>query len=108
VKQRGISITVAIVYLITRTANAIPEFRYRIRGEKVVEHEVVHPSGTILVDEDRFSFCVFDYLEDFKEFSAGAAERIAYVKEHLTLEDEPGQDDLLFMTSIPWVSWVSR
>ena len=107
VKERGFSFTVAIVYVLARGANAIPEFRYRIRGGEVVEHEIVHPSGTILVDEDLFTFCTFEYVEDFSEFAVRAAQRIAYVREHPTLGDEPGQDDLLFMTSIPWVSFTS-
>jgi chloramphenicol O-acetyltransferase type A len=109
VKQRGISFNVATVYVLARAANAIPEFRYRIRGGNVVEHEIVHPSTTILTDEDVFSFCTFDYIEDFSEFAARATERIAYVQEHPTLEDDPGfgEDDLLFMTAIPWVSFTS-
>ena len=107
VEQRGLSFTVAIVYVLSRAANAIPEFRYRIRGGNVVEHEIVHPSLTILADEDLFSFCTLDYVEGFSAFAARAAERMAYVKDHPTLEDEPGQDDLLFMTAIPWVSFTS-
>jgi chloramphenicol O-acetyltransferase type A len=106
VKQRGISFTVATVYILARAANAIPEFRYRIRGEKVVEHEIVHPATTILNDDDLFSFCFFNYTEDFPSFAAEAAEQIAHVKEHPLVEDEPGKDDLLFMTSIPWVSFT--
>jgi len=107
VKQRGISFTVATVYVLARAANAIPEFRYRIRAGEVVEHEIVHPATTILKNNDLFTFCTIDYTEDFSLFAARAAEQIAYVKEHPTLEDEPGQDDLLFMTSIPWVSFTS-
>ena len=107
VKQAGYSINVAIIYIISRAANAVPEFRYRIRAGEVVEHEIVHPSTTILADEDLFSFCTFDYVDDFSEFAVRATEKIAYVQEHPTLEDEPGQDDLLFMTAIPWVSFTS-
>ena len=107
IKQRDISFNVATVYVLARAANAIPEFRYRIRAGEVVEHEVVHPATTILTNEDLFSFCQIDYTEDFSLFTARAAERIAYVKEHPTVKDEPGQDDLLFMTSIPWVSFTS-
>jgi chloramphenicol O-acetyltransferase type A len=107
VKQRGISFTVAVVYVLARAANAIPEFRYRIRSGKVVEHEIVHPSGTILTDDDLFSFCTFEYIENFSEFAAKAAERIAYVIDDPTLEDGPEQDDLLYMTAIPWVSFTS-
>ena len=107
VKGRDFSFTVAIVYLIARTANAIPEFRQRIRAGEVVEHDIVHPSATILVDEELFSFCYFEYYQDFMAFAPRAAEQIAHVKKHPTLEDEPGQDDLLFMTAIPWVSFTS-
>jgi chloramphenicol O-acetyltransferase type A len=107
VKELDRSITTAIVYAISRAANAISEFRYRIRAGDVVEHDVVHPSTTILTDDDLFSYCTFDYVEPFSDFAARAAETIATVREHPTLEDEPGRDDLLFMTAIPWVSFTS-
>ena len=48
VKGHGISLNLATVYVLTRAANAVPEFRYRIRGEEVVEYEIVHPSSTIM------------------------------------------------------------
>ena len=106
-KQRGISFTVGILYVISRAANAIPEFRYRIRGEEVVEYEIVHPSVTILADKDLFSFCDIDYVEQFSKFAAGATRMIAYAKEHPTLESNTGQDDRLYMTALPWVSFTS-
>src|SRR5215831_1372808 len=76
-KQQGVSFTVALVYVITRAANAMPEFRQRIRPGMVVEHEIVHPSITILVDGDLFSFCSITYAEDFSAFASNAAEAIA-------------------------------
>lgn len=106
VKQRGISFTIATTYMIARAANVIPELRYRIRGQEVVEHEIVHPAITYLTGEDLFSFCTFDYIEDFSDFAAMSEERIVYMREHPTLADEPGRDDLLFMTPIPWVSFT--
>lgn len=107
VKKAGHSFTVSIVYLIARTANAVPEFRYRIRGESIVEHEIVHPSFTILVDEDLFSFCTVDYSENFSEFAARAAGEIAHVKTHQSLYNDPDKDDLIYMSPIPWVSFTS-
>lgn len=107
VKERGHSMNVAIVYLIARAANQIPEFRYRIRGGAVVEHEVVHPGTTILVSEDVFGFAIFDYSDGFPEFAKRAGEKIDYFREHLTVKDVPERDDLLFMTAIPWVSFTS-
>lgn len=108
VRDSGISFTIAFVYVIARAANAVPEFRLRIRAGTVVEHDLVSPSFTVLVDDDLFSFCTVPYCEAFTDFAGRAAAMIAHVKQHPTLEEtEPGQDDLLFMTALPWVSFTS-
>jgi chloramphenicol O-acetyltransferase type A len=107
VKESEYSVTVSTAYILARAANALPEFRRRIRGDTVVEHEVVHPSFTMLVSDDLFSFCTVRYEPDFARFRRAADERISQIKQDPTLKDEPGQDDLLFMTAIPWVSFTS-
>ena len=107
VKDHGYSLNIAITYMISRAANSIPEFRYRMREGEIVEHESVSPSVTILVENDLFSFCSIDYCQDFSEFASRAARVIASVKENPSLKDPPGRDDLLFMTVIPWVSFTS-
>jgi chloramphenicol O-acetyltransferase type A len=107
VRKRGDSLNVALVYVQARAANAIPEFRYRIREKEVIEHEIVHPSTTILAADDLFSFCTIEYAQDFSVFAQRAKEKIAQVQQNLTLADESETDDLLFMTSIPWLSFTS-
>jgi chloramphenicol O-acetyltransferase type A len=108
VKRNGYSFTVSMVYVISRASNAIPEFKYRIRGDQVVEHEIVNPGFALLIDKDLFSFCAINYVEDFSEFARMAAENIAYIKAHPDLEgNNPEKDDVLYMTSIPWVSFTS-
>jgi chloramphenicol O-acetyltransferase type A len=106
VKDQGISITIAIVYVLSRVANDFPEFRYRIRGDKVVEHDMVHPSVTILIENDLFTFCPMIYTPDFAQFTENAEMQLNQVREHPSLED-PENDDQLFMTAIPWVSFTS-
>jgi chloramphenicol O-acetyltransferase type A len=108
VNQQEISFNVATVYLITRAANAIPEFRYRIRAGRLIEHEIVHPSSTIMGKNDVFSFCTMEYSEEFTEFAMRATEKIARVQKRPRLfEEDQERDDLLFMTAIPWVSFTS-
>jgi chloramphenicol O-acetyltransferase type A len=106
-KERELSFSVAIIYVLTRAANAIPELRRRIRGKDVVEHDVVHPGVTVMTDRELFNFCYIDYDEDFSRFAAQATERIARAREGLTLESDPAQDDRLYMTAIPWLSFTS-
>jgi len=107
VRNSGVSFTVAFVYVIARAANAIPEFRQRIRSGRVVEHDIASPSFTLLVDDDLFSFCTIPYSEAFTDFADRATAMIAHVKEHPTLDIDPDRDDLLFMTALPWVSFTS-
>jgi chloramphenicol O-acetyltransferase type A len=107
VKRNGYSLTVSMVYLISRVSNAIPEFRQRIRGDQVVEHEIVNPSFSILTDVDLFSFCAVEYAEQFSEFARRAEKNITDVKTHPSLEANPEKDEMLYMTSIPWISFTS-
>lgn len=107
IKLHGFSINIAIIYMITRAANSIPEFRYRIRGDQVVEHPVIHPSSTILTRGDLFSFCTFEFFKDFPTFESKSNQRIAHIKDHPNLSNEPNRDDLFYMTAIPWVSFTA-
>jgi chloramphenicol O-acetyltransferase type A len=106
-KQHGATFSTGIMYLISRVANGIPEFRTRIRTEKVIEHEVVHPSTTILTKEDLFSYCSVPYSPDFTVFQEEAERRFAEVRANPELSDGDWADTLLYMTSIPWVSFTS-
>jgi chloramphenicol O-acetyltransferase type A len=106
-KARGINFTVGVLYLLARAANDVPAFRQRMRDDDVVEHEIVHPGTTILSDDGLFSFCSLDYVADFPSFVARATASISAAKERPTLEGQPGRDDVLYTTSIPWVSFTS-
>jgi chloramphenicol O-acetyltransferase type A len=106
VKKGGHSFTVAMVYIVTRAANAVPEFRYRIQGEQVVEYEVVNPGFTFLTGPDIFSFCFADYCADFPSFAAVTAESIEEVKANPSLENRP-ENNVIYMTPLPWVSFTS-
>jgi len=100
------SFTLGLTYALARAANSIPEFRYRIREGRVIEYDVVHPSITILLEDETFSFCTLKYVDDFPEFIQDSEKIVSRVKENPVLADEPGQDDLLYMTSIPWISFT--
>jgi chloramphenicol O-acetyltransferase type A len=110
-KQQGISRTIAIAHLLAAAANQVAELRLRIRSQAgsliVVEHEVVHPSFVVLTPAELFSFCTVPFSADLDEFAGTAGTCIRTAQQDPRLEDEPGQDDLLFMTSIPWVSFTS-
>jgi chloramphenicol O-acetyltransferase type A len=107
IKEKEISFTAAIMYLVARVANSIPEFRQRVREGNPVEYEVVHPSATILSNNDLFTFCTAIYQEDFLAFARDTQQEILRIKTEPSLEEKIPNDGMLFMTSIPWVSFSS-
>lgn len=108
IKSKGWPLTFSLVYLLSRAANEIKEFRWRIRKGGVVEHHAVHPSFTVPTQEaDVFSFCTVDYNADALTFITEAKKVSDAMKTDPSLEDEEGRDDYLFLSAIPWVSFTS-
>lgn len=75
-QERGSSLNLCVVYLLARTANEIPAFRLRMRGERVVEHDLVHPSFTVLLEDERLSFCTVPFEQNFQSFYKAARGRV--------------------------------
>lgn len=107
IKENGLPFFISVLYASTKTANSIKEFRYRIREDKVVEHDIVSPSFTVMTEGEVFSFCTAQFRDSYKDFKANALLEIEKIKNNVSIKDEPGRDDLLYVTCIPWVSFTS-
>jgi len=112
--QVGVSPTVTLVHTITKAANRVPELRQRIRGEDVVEHEVIHPLITILGENDLFGVVTLTYDASLATFASHAEEIIAKAKKSVSLSEFPHdqevefpRDDLLSITILPWLAFTS-
>ena len=112
--RAGASPTVALVYTIAKAGNRVPELRQRIRDGRIVEHEVIHPSITVLGDNDLFGLVTLTYDACYATFAPRAAEDLARAKQAASLNDFPGEqegelarDDLLSITILPWLAFTS-
>lgn len=106
-KHVDVGFTVGWLYVLSRIVNDIPEFRLRMRGDLVVEHDVVHPSITVLGEQGLFGFCLIEYTEDFTVFSERAHDCMQTSRIRPSLEVAGERDDVLFMTAVPWTSFTS-
>jgi chloramphenicol O-acetyltransferase type A len=108
VKYSEHSFSVSVIYVLSRIANELPWFRRRLRKDTIVEHEVVHPSFTILPDNSEvFSFCKVPFQPDFKAFCSEAIRMIEWRKKEPSFEDDLDRDTYIFLSAIPWVSFTS-
>lgn len=106
-KPHGATFTAGVLYVLARAANDIPAFRYRMRGDTVVEHDIVHPGTAVVSHDDMLGFCSMVYTQDFATFAYEANNVMSRARESPSVAGEPGRDDVLFTTSIPWVSFTS-
>ena len=106
-KEKDLSFFKCFLFLAVHTANDIPEFRQRIRGNQVVEHDIAHPSYTSMSQDHLFTFTDVKFDPDPRIFFENAEKTEALVKSNATLVDQPGRDDYFFITSLPWISFTS-
>lgn len=106
IKVNGFSVFATIAYLTSRAANEISELRLRIRGNQVVEHEVVNSSFTVLSTDETFGFATIDYAKEFLIFHQRILDGIASTRANPSIHDNPDRDDLIFLTTMTWISFT--
>lgn len=104
----GASFFLAYTYLSLRAANEVEPFRYRLEGDRVRVHERIHGGTTVLLEDERFVFAYFDYVEDFAAFHAAARAAIERVKAGAgEFDPRDDRDDLIHYSTLPWVAFTS-
>lgn len=108
VKTKKISFYYAMIYASTYAANEIVNFRYRIRENKVVFHDKLHPSFTDLNDneDDLFKFVTVEMKDDLFEFVKYSEAKSKNQKNLFNPKESVGRDDLIYITCIPWISFT--
>jgi chloramphenicol O-acetyltransferase type A len=107
IKEKKIPFYYAMIYAATYALNQVEEFRYRIRGEQVVLHDIIHPSFTDMSnDTDLFKMVTVDMKKSILDFVNKAKEKSMNQTDYFVIKDMEGRDDLTFITCIPWVSFT--
>ena len=107
VREQNISFYYAMGYAATHIANQITNFRYRIRGSQVVLHDKVNPSFTDMSkDSDLFKIVTVDLHGDMVTFAQKAKKQSEQQEVYFIFENAEEQDDLIYITCVPWFSFT--
>lgn len=107
-KEKDISFYYGMIYAATYALNQVIEFKYRIRGDKVVLHNTIHPSFTDMSEgSDLFKMVTVDMEDSIEAFVENAKKKAKAQKDYLVKKDVEGRDDLIYITCIPWVSFTN-
>ncbi|MDX1624717.1 MAG: CatA-like O-acetyltransferase [Gemmatimonadota bacterium] len=104
----GPSFSVTVLFHSTAAANGVEAFRYRIRGDGVVVHDVIHAGTTVLRPDGTFGFAYVDYEGSLEAFAEAAEEAfVSARRSDRALDPRDERDDLIHHTVIPWIAFTS-
>jgi chloramphenicol O-acetyltransferase type A len=107
-KKRDISFYYGMIYAATHVLNQIKAFKYRIQGDNVVLHHLIHPSFTdMTMGSELFKMVTVDMEDNICDFVAKAKEKADSQNDYFVVKDVEGRDDLIYITCIPWVSFTN-
>jgi chloramphenicol O-acetyltransferase type A len=106
-KDNNLAYSLAGLFYSLKTANAIPEFRIRLKDGKLVEFDTIHATQTILNADETFSFCYFENKPDVFEFTTAGKASLEKYKALKSFDVESDRLDLIYYSVIPWVSFTS-
>lgn len=108
-RQNGLSFYYAMIFATTSVINQIDDFKYRIRDDKVVIHDKIHPSFTDMNKDgkdDLFKLVTVELKDDIYKFEKTAKEASERQQDYFGLDKLIGRDDLIYITCIPWISFT--
>lgn len=105
IKEQGLAFSFALTYAVTTVMNRIEAFRYRIHKDGVIMHDSLNPSFTYLAPNKKyFKIVTIDMVEDIANFTRLAQEKALNQQEYFG--DTQGRSDLVYISSIPKVSFT--
>lgn len=107
-KNNGISVFLATTFLIMKAVNKTEYLRLRIKNDKVLLFDLVHPGVTVIGNEGLYNNCVLEFTSDFKVFSK--ISKYSMDKSRLSDFGDDAQnkrDDLIYMTTLPWINFTA-
>lgn len=106
-RECGTPLFLSYLWCAIRAANAVPELRRRIDGDRVVEYDRCLSSHTVALPNGSYCYCALDCEKPFDEFLPYAQAETERAKRAASLTDGADAAQLFFVTALPWLPFSS-
>lgn len=104
IKEKGDSFTMSLVFLSSKCANSIEEFKYRFLEGKIVLYEKINTSFTYLdKTTELFKVVNVEMRDTLEEYIQSAIEKVKSQKEYFT---GPLANDTFQFSPLPWITYT--
>lgn len=107
-KEKKLPFYYAMIFAAMHSVNKVENFRYRIREGRAVLHYKIHPSFTEMDNEDDelFKIVTTELTDDIAAFVEAAKQDNKNQTVYFDGQKLIGRDDLVYITSLPWISFT--
>lgn len=104
VRKEDQSFTLSLIYIVSRCANDIEEFRYRFLDGKIVLYDKINTAFTYLDKEtELFKVVNVEMQDTLEQYNSVAARKAEGQKDYFT---GPLGNDIFQFSPMPWVSYT--
>ncbi|MFW6678440.1 CatA-like O-acetyltransferase [Lacrimispora sp. AGF001] len=104
VRKEDLSFTLSLIYIVSRCANDIVEFRYRFLDGKIVLYDKINTAFTYLNKEtELFKVVNVEMQDTLEQYNSVAARKAEDQKDYFT---GPLGNDVFQFSPMPWVSYT--
>ena len=88
-----------------KAINSVENLKYRIQNGKVMIHDVIHASPTILRDDHTFGFSFIHFDEDFKIFNKNLEAEKNRILNSTEMFPQQNTEDCIYCSAMPWFNF---
>ncbi len=104
-KEKQISFFAMYLHACMKAINSVENFKYRIHENKVIIHDTIHASATILREDNTFGCSFIHYDEDFNKFNSNFEAEKRRIETTTNLFPEQNTDDCIYCSAMTWFNF---
>ena len=106
-KATDVSFYLAVIHAVANAANAVPQFRQRVRGDGIVQYEGCITSHIELLEDDTYCYCNLQHALPLAEYFTQAESARAAARSHASIEEDAADaESMFFVSCLPWLHYT--
>ena len=106
-KARQYSFYAYYLHAANTAANAIPNFRQRLQGDRLIEYACIHASTTMIRPDHTFGFAYVEHASDFSTFLAHYTREKNRIHSTRNLMPDTMTNQVIHYSALPWIATTS-
>lgn len=107
-KNKDTSFFALYLHACMKAINSIENLKYRIEDGKVIIHDVIHASPTILRDDNTFGFSFIYFDEDFRIFNKNLESEKLRILNTSEMFPKQNTQDCIYCSALPWFNFTGH